>query len=412
MATCRACCTRSTARSTRSTARTCRTAARAGARGRARARRRVRFNVAIGLVGLANIFDPALIAIAGGLVNDGDLFLEPIPRHFLGHIEGRDYRPTPEIVPAQLGERAGVIGAAMLALDAPRVRRTTEGRREGRAHAPVVHRGSRDAARASRPRPRRRASTASSSTTTCSASAATARCARRWSASRCSARWRPRRRASRSARSSCARRCGRRRRSRPRSTPCVRIAGPRLVVGLGAGDEESRSEMETFGLPMGTEADRVKRLRASLREIADRPYPAWVGGRARHVGLVAAESADGWNRWGRESGGRSRSRRPRSPRSWSGSTRTRRRSPRAGAGSSCSTPTTTRRRRRPQRLGAGDGRDRRWAADRARRRSPATATPARDWVILGPVDSEDPDNAHDPRRGAAPACADASGVRR
>jgi glucokinase len=74
-------------------------------------------NVALGLVGLANIFDPAIIAIAGGLVNDGDLFLAPITAHFLGHIEGHDYRPTPEIVPAQLGERAGVIGAAALALD-------------------------------------------------------------------------------------------------------------------------------------------------------------------------------------------------------------------------------------------------------------------------------------------------------
>jgi alkanesulfonate monooxygenase SsuD/methylene tetrahydromethanopterin reductase-like flavin-dependent oxidoreductase (luciferase family) len=78
----------------------------------------------------------------------------------------------------------------------------------------------------------------------------------------------------------------------------VRIAGPRLVVGIGTGDEESRPEMETFGLPMGTETDRVKRLRASLREVADRPYPAWVGGRARHVGLIAAESSQGWNRWG------------------------------------------------------------------------------------------------------------------
>ena len=78
----------------------------------------------------------------------------------------------------------------------------------------------------------------------------------------------------------------------------VRIAGPRLVVGIGAGDEESRPEMETFGLDMGTEMDRVKRLRAALRELADRPYPAWVGGRARHVGLVAADSSSGWNRWG------------------------------------------------------------------------------------------------------------------
>lgn len=74
-------------------------------------------NVAIGLVGLANIFDPGVIAIAGGLVNDGDLYLKPIRRHFLGHIEGADYRPAPEIVPAVLGERAGVIGAAIRGLD-------------------------------------------------------------------------------------------------------------------------------------------------------------------------------------------------------------------------------------------------------------------------------------------------------
>ncbi len=74
-------------------------------------------NVALGLVGLANIFDPGVIAIAGGIVNDGDLYLEPIRRHFVGHLEGASYRPLPEIVPATLGERAGVIGAAILALD-------------------------------------------------------------------------------------------------------------------------------------------------------------------------------------------------------------------------------------------------------------------------------------------------------
>ena len=78
------------------------------------------YNVAIGLVGLANIFDPGVIAIAGGLVNDGELFLGPIRRHFLGHIEGSRHRPTPTIVAATLGERAGVIGAAILALDTTR----------------------------------------------------------------------------------------------------------------------------------------------------------------------------------------------------------------------------------------------------------------------------------------------------
>ncbi len=78
----------------------------------------------------------------------------------------------------------------------------------------------------------------------------------------------------------------------------LRIAGPRLLVGLGAGDEESMSEMETFGLPFGTEADRVMALRRTIRIVRDRGYPIWVGGRARHIGLIAAEGADGWNRWG------------------------------------------------------------------------------------------------------------------
>ena len=77
-----------------------------------------------------------------------------------------------------------------------------------------------------------------------------------------------------------------------------RIAGPRLLVGVGAGDSESRAEMETFGLPFGTEADRLTALRAALRVLRGRGYPVWVGGRARHVGLLAAEGADGWNRWG------------------------------------------------------------------------------------------------------------------
>ena len=63
------------------------------------------FNVAIGLVGLANIFDPAVIAIAGGLVNDGELFLEPMRGHFLGHIEGATYRPTPGAPDAPLTMR-------------------------------------------------------------------------------------------------------------------------------------------------------------------------------------------------------------------------------------------------------------------------------------------------------------------
>lgn len=79
---------------------------------------RYALNVAIGLVGLANVLDPAVIVVAGGLVSDGDLFLDPIRRHFLGHLEGTAYRQTPPVVAAHLGERAGAVGAALLALGA------------------------------------------------------------------------------------------------------------------------------------------------------------------------------------------------------------------------------------------------------------------------------------------------------
>jgi len=171
----------------------------------------------------------------------------------------------------------------------------------------------------------------------------------------------------------------------------VRIAGPRLVVGIGAGDEESRPEMETFGLPMGTETDRVKRLRASLREIADRPYPAWVGGRARHVGLVAAEGARGWNRWGlgpdafaleaAEVASLVRRLNPDPDdftTSWGGLVVLDADDDAAAA--------------KAERLGAGRGTvvgGARTVAQTLARYRDAGA----DWVILGPVDSEDPENA-------------------
>jgi len=71
--------------------------------------------VAIGLAGLANIFDPQAIVIGGGLIELGDVLLEPVRASFGPRIEGPDSRPTIPIVPAALGEPAGVIGAAVRA---------------------------------------------------------------------------------------------------------------------------------------------------------------------------------------------------------------------------------------------------------------------------------------------------------
>jgi glucokinase len=73
--------------------------------------------VAVGLAGLANILDPERIVISGGLVELGDTLLTPVRDAFARRIEGVEYRPRIDIVPAALGEQAGVIGAAARARD-------------------------------------------------------------------------------------------------------------------------------------------------------------------------------------------------------------------------------------------------------------------------------------------------------
>jgi len=71
--------------------------------------------VAIGFAGLANILDPELIVVSGGLVNLGDILLDRVRERFPRHLEGRAFRPEIPIVAAELGDQAGVIGAAVLA---------------------------------------------------------------------------------------------------------------------------------------------------------------------------------------------------------------------------------------------------------------------------------------------------------
>lgn len=72
-------------------------------------------NVALGFVGLANILDPEIIVVSGGLVELGDLLLEPLRAAFDHHLEGAAFRPGVPVVAAELGAQAGVVGAAALA---------------------------------------------------------------------------------------------------------------------------------------------------------------------------------------------------------------------------------------------------------------------------------------------------------
>ncbi len=71
--------------------------------------------MAIGIAGLVNVLDPTVVVLGGGLVEARDLLLTPL-RDWLGRlIEGAAHRPPVALVPASLGERAGAIGAALLA---------------------------------------------------------------------------------------------------------------------------------------------------------------------------------------------------------------------------------------------------------------------------------------------------------
>jgi glucokinase len=79
--------------------------------------RRFAWWVALGLSNLANLFDPDVIVLGGGLVDAGDVLIEPTRVAFADLVEAASVRPRIEIIPAQLGSKAGAVGAALLAAE-------------------------------------------------------------------------------------------------------------------------------------------------------------------------------------------------------------------------------------------------------------------------------------------------------
>jgi glucokinase len=67
-----------------------------------------------GIASLAAVLDPAVVVVGGGVSAAGDLLLGPARAAFGAQLTGRGHRPTLEIRPARLGNRAGLIGAADL----------------------------------------------------------------------------------------------------------------------------------------------------------------------------------------------------------------------------------------------------------------------------------------------------------
>ncbi len=70
-----------------------------------------------GIAGLVNILDPQIVVVGGGAIFAGDLLLDPARAAFLEAVEGPEHRPRVPIVAARLGNDAGAVGAAVLALE-------------------------------------------------------------------------------------------------------------------------------------------------------------------------------------------------------------------------------------------------------------------------------------------------------
>jgi len=69
-----------------------------------------------GIAGLVNILDPEVVVVGGGAIDAGDLLLDPIRVVCAPSVEAPDHRPKIPILAAELGNDAGGIGAALLAL--------------------------------------------------------------------------------------------------------------------------------------------------------------------------------------------------------------------------------------------------------------------------------------------------------
>ncbi|HVV10228.1 ROK family protein [Amycolatopsis sp.] len=71
-----------------------------------------------GLALVADVFDPEIVVIAGGVSGSAPLFLDEAREHYTAAVTGAKHRPLARIRTAHLGDDAAMVGAAALALDA------------------------------------------------------------------------------------------------------------------------------------------------------------------------------------------------------------------------------------------------------------------------------------------------------
>ena len=72
----------------------------------------------VGVASLVNAVDPELVVVGGGAIQAGELLLEPARAAAQERLMGNGHRPLPPLVRAGLGDDAGLVGAALLAIEA------------------------------------------------------------------------------------------------------------------------------------------------------------------------------------------------------------------------------------------------------------------------------------------------------
>lgn len=68
--------------------------------------------IAIGLASITNICDPEVIVLGGGVITSLENHFDMVQERFGQALYSSKWRPHPHVLPAQLGERAGALGAA------------------------------------------------------------------------------------------------------------------------------------------------------------------------------------------------------------------------------------------------------------------------------------------------------------
>jgi len=70
--------------------------------------------IAEGLINMINIFMPEVLVIGGGVCKEGEYLLKPLRELIKQGVYSKEDIPQTELRTAQMGNDAGIIGAAML----------------------------------------------------------------------------------------------------------------------------------------------------------------------------------------------------------------------------------------------------------------------------------------------------------